>query len=76
VPDVEILFALPVTDTTDTEGVVIMEVVHRRCAGIDIAKKSATVCVRVAGSGRRRTTETVTTWGSMTNQILAGASDR
>jgi transposase len=71
VPDVEILFALPVTDTTDTEGVVIMEVVHRRCAGIDIAKKSATVCVRVAGSGRRRTTETVTTWGSMTNQILA-----
>jgi transposase len=53
-----------------------MEVVHRRCAGIDIAKKSATVCVRVAGSGRRRTTETVTTWGSMTNQILAGASDR
>ena len=48
-----------------------MEVVHRRCVGIDIAKRSATVCVRVAGSGRRGTTETVTTWGSMTNQILA-----
>ena len=48
-----------------------MELVHRRCAGIDIAKKSATVCIRVAGSGRRRTAETVTTWGSMTNQILA-----
>jgi len=48
-----------------------MEVVHRRCVGIDIAKRSATVCVRVAGSGRRGTTETVTTWASMTNQILA-----
>ena len=48
-----------------------MELVHRRCAGIDIAKKSATVCIRVAGRGRRRTKETVTTWGSMTNQILA-----
>lgn len=48
-----------------------MEVVHRRWVGIDIAKRSATVCVRVAGSGRRGTTETVTTWGSMTNQILA-----
>jgi transposase len=53
------------------KGVVIMELVHRRCAGIDIAKKSATVCIRVAGRGRRRTAETVTTWGSMTNQILA-----
>ena len=48
-----------------------MEVVHPRCAGIDIAKRGATVCVRVAGSGRRRTTETVRTWGSMTNQIMA-----
>ena len=29
------------------------------------------VCVRIAGSGRRRAVETVTTWGSTTNQILA-----
>lgn len=48
-----------------------MEVVHARCAGLDISKRDAKVCVRIAGSGRRRTTETVTTWGSMTNQILA-----
>jgi transposase len=47
-----------------------MEVVHRRCAGIDIAKKSAKVCVRVQGVGGRRTENTVTDWGSMTNQIL------
>ena len=48
-----------------------MEVVHARCAGLDISKKDAKVCVRVAGAGRRKTVETVTTWSSMTNQILA-----
>lgn len=48
-----------------------MEVVHARCAGLDISKKDAKVCVRVAGGGRRKTTETVTTWGSMTTQVLA-----
>jgi len=48
-----------------------MEVVHARCAGLDISKRDAKVCVRIAGAGRRKTTETVTTWGSMTNQVLA-----
>ncbi len=48
-----------------------MEVVHPRCAGMDISKKDAKVCVRVGGAGRRKTVETVTTWGSMTSQILA-----
>ncbi len=48
-----------------------MEVVHARCAGLDISKKDAKVCVRVAGAGRRKTVETVTTWGSMTNRVLA-----
>lgn len=38
---------------------------------MDIAKKDAKVCVRVAGAGRRKTTETVSTWGSTTNQVLA-----
>jgi len=38
---------------------------------MDISKKDAKVCVRIAGVGRRKTTETVNTWGSMTNQILA-----
>jgi len=37
---------------------------------MDISKKDAKVCVRVAGAGRRNTVETVTTWGSMTSQIL------
>ncbi len=48
-----------------------MEVVHARCAGLDISKRDAKVCVRVAGAGRRKTVETVTTWGSTTSQILA-----
>lgn len=48
-----------------------MDVVHQRCAGLDIAKRSVTVCVRVAGAGSRATSQKVTTWGSMTNQILA-----
>ncbi len=50
-----------------------MDVVHPRCAGIDISKKDAKVCVRIRirGRGSRATAATVSTWGSMTNQILA-----
>jgi transposase len=49
-----------------------MELLHPRCAGIDISKRDAKVCVRIAGSGqRRRAAETVTTWSSMTSQVLA-----
>lgn len=48
-----------------------MEVVHPRCAGIDISKRDAKVCVRIHGVGKRRTRSTVTTWGAVTNQILA-----
>jgi hypothetical protein len=39
-----------------------MEVIHPRCAGMDVSKKDAKVCVRVAGAGRGKTVETVTTW--------------
>jgi transposase len=48
-----------------------MEEMHARCAGLDISKKDAKVCVRVAGAGRRKAIETVTTWSSLTSQILA-----
>ena len=47
-----------------------MEIVHSRCAGMDVSKRDAKVCVRVAGRGRRKTVETVCTWGSTTNAIL------
>src|SRR5680860_239427 len=66
--------ALPATDTewsVDEKQVEMMEVVHVRCAGLDISKKDAKVCVRIAGAGRRKTVETVTTWASTTNQVLA-----
>ena len=48
-----------------------MDVVHPRCAGLDISKRDAKVCVRIQGQGNRRTTSTVTAWGAMTGQILA-----
>jgi transposase len=48
-----------------------MEVVHPRCAGLDVSKKDAKACIRVQGQGRRGTSSTVTTWGSTTNEILA-----
>lgn len=48
-----------------------MDMIHPRCAGIDISKRDAKVCVRVQGTGGRPTAATVTTWGAMSNQILA-----
>lgn len=48
-----------------------MDVDHPRCAGVDVSKRDAKVCVRVAGTGRAKATSTVTTWGSVTNQVLA-----
>ena len=48
-----------------------MEILHKRCAGIDIGKASAKVCVRIQGSGSRKTSMDVSDWGSMTDQVLA-----
>src|SRR3954454_19564759 len=48
-----------------------MEIVHSRCAGMDVSKRDAKVCVRIAGRARRKTVETVRTWASTTNAILA-----
>lgn len=47
-----------------------MEVVHLRCVGMDVSKRDAKVCVRVQGRGSRATTSEVSTWGSMTGQVL------
>jgi len=47
-----------------------MEVIHPRCAGVDVSKKDAKVCVRVQGRGGRPTTSTVTTWTAVTGRIL------
>jgi transposase len=48
-----------------------MDVIHPRCAGVDISKRDAKVCVRIASSGRAKAKSTVTTWGAVTNQVLA-----
>jgi transposase len=48
-----------------------VEVIHPRCAGIDVWKRDAKVCVRIQGRGRKATSSTVTTWTSMTSSILA-----
>jgi len=48
-----------------------VDVIHPRCAGLDISKKDAKVCVRISGAGRRKTSETVTTFGATTRQILS-----
>jgi transposase len=48
-----------------------MEVMHGRYAGMDVSKRDAKVCVRIAGRGRRKTVETVRTWAWTTNAILA-----
>lgn len=48
-----------------------MDVLHERCAGIDISKRDAKVCVREPGRRRGQYTSTVTTWGSTTNEVLA-----
>jgi transposase len=48
-----------------------MELVHLRCAGLDVSKRDAKVCVRVAGSGRAAVRSTVSTWGAVTNKVLA-----
>jgi len=47
-----------------------MEVIHSRCAGIDVSKRDAKVCVRIQGSGARPTRTTVTTWAAVTSRIL------
>src|SRR5258705_10688465 len=47
-----------------------VDVIHPRCAGLDISKTDAKVCVRINGAGRRKTSETVTTFGATTRQIM------
>ncbi len=48
-----------------------MDLLHPRCAGLDVSKRDAKVCVRLASGTRAAARSTVTTWGSVTNQVLA-----
>jgi hypothetical protein len=49
-----------------------MDVLHDRCAGLDISKRDAKACVRTPITMRRGSFTTwTTTWGSTTNAVLA-----
>ncbi|MEZ0070666.1 transposase [Streptacidiphilus sp. MAP12-20] len=47
-----------------------MDVIHERCAGIDISKVDVKVCVRVPSTGKRRRSE-VRTFPAVTSGLLA-----
>lgn len=47
-----------------------MDLMHQRCAGIDISKADGKVCIRVPGPRRQRHSE-VRTFSSMTADLLA-----
>lgn len=47
-----------------------MEVLHYRCAGMDISKRDAKVCVRVPGARHNTFTKVITVTGAMTRDIL------
>jgi transposase len=53
------------------EELTAVDLMHPRCAGIEVSKRDAKVCVRVAGRGRAGATSRVTTWGSFASQVLA-----
>jgi len=66
------LLALPGTGAfTGTRKGTPMDLLHLPCAGLDVSKRDAKVCVRIARQGRAGADSTVTTWSSMTGQILA-----
>jgi len=70
---IRLLIFLPSPERTskNSEGRESVDVVHPRCAGVDVSKRDAKVCVRIAGTGRASAKSTVTTWGAVTNQVLA-----
>jgi hypothetical protein len=47
-----------------------MDVVHERVAALDVSKRDAKVCVRALGKRKGTFTKEVTTWGSMTSDVL------
>ena len=50
--------------------VFVMEVVHQRCAGLDVSKRDAKVCVRSPGRRPGSYVKPVATFSSVTEDIL------
>ena len=66
--------ALPTTRPSQwatAEGVMQWTSFTRAARDWNISKKDAKVCVRINGAGRRKTSETVTTFGATTRQIMS-----
>lgn len=47
-----------------------MEVIHQCCAGMDVSKSDAKVCIRIQGRGSRATSTDITTWAARSSTIL------
>jgi hypothetical protein len=64
-----IFFALPGPDTERSEPTkgARMDIVHDRCAGLDVSKRDAKVCVRTQEPDKARAKTQVTTWPAVTN---------
>jgi transposase len=70
-PDVHVgLRRRSVVAPVDHREVVGMDAVYQRCAGIDVGKRAAKVCVRVQGDGSAKTSTSVTSWSSTMPQIV------
>jgi len=50
-------------------AVVEEQLLHARCAGVDLSKKDAKVCVRIVPEGQKRAQVKRSTWGSTIPQI-------
>jgi transposase len=57
------------------DGVNGLEVVHERCAGMDISKSDAKVCVRVPGQRKGQFQQQVRTYGSTSGEVLRLRAD-
>lgn len=49
----------------------VVDVAYPQCAGIDISKRDAKFCVSIASVSGGKAESTVTTWVSVTSQVLA-----
>ena len=47
-----------------------MEVVNRRCAGLDVHKKSISACVLISGPGEAQTEVDKGTFGTFTSELM------
>lgn len=57
-------------DPPSRKGCAEMEVVHERCAGLGVSKRDVKVCVRAPGKRQASYVKPVSTFGSVTAEVL------